>query len=445
MQNISKIFGKAALLASLVSLLAVTAAVAAAGDLDEFFGNGGTVATNVTPITSIKPDLRDKAYSVAIQDDGKILAVGESYDLTTKVGDVALVRYNEDGTLDTTFSQDGIVITNLGAVDQGRDIAIQPDGKIIVSGRRCTANYVSCDLAVLRYNANGARDTTFGSDKNGLVIIRYKSGNNGTFGGLELAADGKILIAGYAIETPGAPYDFAIYRLLPDGSLDTTFSSDGVMLINFGPSHSDVAQDLAIQPDGKIVVAGYTCDDKRNHCDFALARLWRANGALDKTFSTDGKQTTNFGGEEQAPAIALQADGKIVIAGRKAVGTAINMAIARYAKDGNLDPTFNGTGKKVIDFMNGFEEANYDVLVQPDGKIVTLGYVSNQDNNFAVVRLTPTGALDTSFGTKGKVQIDFGFDEYAYALALQADGKYVLVGRLDDGNTQYFALARLKP
>jgi uncharacterized delta-60 repeat protein len=262
---------------------------------------------------------------------------------------------------------------------------------------------------------------------------------------LAIATDGKIMVAGYAVESAGGAYSFAVFRLLPNGKLDLTFSGDGVQMINFGLLRRDVAQDLVIQKDGKIVVAGYSCDERNALCNFALVRLWRANGTLDKTFSGDGKQVTDFGGEEQAPAIALQSDGKIVLAGRKTVGKNIYMAVARYTTTGDLDPTFNGSGKKVINFKSGYEEANYDVLVQSDGKIVTFGYDTYQDNNFAVVRLNPGGALDTSFGVSGngKVEVDFGFDDYGYAIAQQTDGKYVLAGRVDDGKTQRFALARI--
>jgi uncharacterized delta-60 repeat protein len=168
---------------------------------------------------------------------------------------------------------------------------------------------------------------------------------------------------------------------------------------------------------------------------------------MDLSFSGDGMLTTDFGGEEQAPAIALQTDGKIVLAGRRTMATSIMMAMARYNPDGSLDTGFNGSGKKLIDFLSGYDEANYDVLVQPDGKIVTLGYVTNQDNNFAIVRLKSNGSFDETFGinANGKVEVDFGFDDYAFAIALDLKGRYLLAGRVDNGSTQYFALARVLP
>ncbi len=437
MNTLYKIFGKAALIAVLISLLTATVAFAGAGDLDPTFDGDGKVTTDVTV------GMFDKSYAVAVQTDGKIVAVGESYNLNKQTGNVLVVRYNGDGTLDTTFNKTGFVVTDLGKVDQARDVVIQPDGKIVVSGRRCSANYANCDLAVLRYLSTGKLDLTF--NKTGMNVIRYRLGNNGTFGGLELAADGKILIAGYGLEISTSPYDFAIYRILPNGALDRTFSGDGVKMISFGPIRSDVAQDLVIQPDGKIVAVGYTCDNDKVNCDFAIVRLLPKNGEVDTTFNEDGKQTTDSGGEEQAPAIALQPDGKIVIAGRRTLGTRIMMAVARYTSSGVLDKKFNASGIKIINFMNGYEEANYDVLVQPNGKIVTLGYVSNQGNNFAVVRLNPSGGYDTTFGVNGKVQVNFGFDDFAYGMALYTDGSYLLAGRADDGATQYFALARLLP
>jgi uncharacterized delta-60 repeat protein len=435
--NALRIFlGKAAWLALILSLLTVTPARAKPGDLDPTFGGDGKVTTDVAT------GMLDKAYAVAVQSDGKIVVAGESYNLTRHIGNVAVVRYNLNGTLDKTFNGTGMVVTPLNKVSQARDVAIQADGKIVVSGRDCNSDYSNCGLAVIRYTKAGKLDTSFHGT--GSIIIRYGIGNSGTFGGLEIAPDGKIVIAGYAMNSDSSPYDFVIYRLNADGYLDPAFSGDGIALFNFASLSSDVAQDLVIQPDGKILAVGYTCHTDRTHCNFALVRVWR-NGVLDNTFGTKGKQITDCGGEEQAPAVAIQADGKFVIAGRRTIGTTINMVVARYSTKGLLDKTFNGSGKKVINFMTGYDEANYDVMVLPNGKIVTLGYVANQDNNFAVVRLWPGGGFDATFGVEGKVQVNFGADDFAYGLALHTNGGYMLVGRTDDGTTQKFALARLKP
>jgi uncharacterized delta-60 repeat protein len=438
---------KASLLATIVNMVGFTIAFAASGDLDTTLDGDGMVTTDFGV-----PGRFDNAQDVALQADGKIVAAGYSNKRSLSDEDFALTRYNPNGSLDTTFSGDGRLVTNFGGVERAWAIAVQSDGKIVVTGSTCNPTTQLCDLALARYNTNGTLDTTFSGD--GKQITDFGGGSNGTLGGLVIQADGKILVAGYM--GTATDFNFAVYRYLSNGSLDPSFSGDGKASFGFGSGRQDAATALAIQPDGKIVVAGYSGDMNGENHNFAIARL-NANGSLDATFSGDGRQGTDFGGDDFAYGLALQPDGKMVIVGQKFDFTndKYPSAIARYNSDGTLDDTFGQllasgkrSGKRVYGILPGAFSFAADVAVQLDGKIVVAGATDAGGLfNFALVRLNGDSSFDTTFSGDGKVTVDFGSDERAFALALQpSDGKYVLGGvTYLDGTQSDFALARVLP
>ena len=437
--QIKRLTWKASLIATVVSTLAFTVALAASGDLDTTFDGDGRVTSFASPAN---PGRNDVVQGIAIQADGKIVAAGYSSIPSTATNDFAVIRYNTEGTLDATFSGDGRLLTNFGARDQAFEVAIQANGKIIAAGQTCFGDGSICDVALARYNVGGTLDITFSGD--GKQTSDFGANDNGSFGGLAIQSNGKIVVAGYMWN--GTDYDFAVYRYLSSGSLDTTFSGDGMVNIGFGAGKQDTATDLVIQSDGKIVVTGYTGDANYANNNFAVARL-NAGGSLDTTFSGDGKQTTNFGADESARGIAIQPDGRIVLAGIKGTGTLSSVALARFNIDGSLDTTFNGTGRKVFGF-SGFDSWAADVLVQSDGKILTIGSDTlSLLGDFALVRLNSNGSFDTTFSGDGKVRVDFGDNDFGIALAIQpSDGKYVLGGVTNVGaQNNDFALARVLP
>jgi uncharacterized delta-60 repeat protein len=421
---------KASLLAMVVSMLAFTIALAAPGDLDTTFSGDGKV------ITDISGGREDTLHEIALQTDGKIVVVGYRDD-PVRVLDFAVVRYNPDGSLDTTFSGDGKLLTNFGAIEYAEDVAIQSDGKIVVGGSRCLNDVwpdLQCDVAVARYEANGALDPTFSGD--GKVRVDFGGNSNGFWGGLVIQPDGKIVMSGWVWN--GVEFYFAVYRYNTNGALDTTFSGDGRARINFGSGPMDWADDLALQTNGKIVVSGFSCDNiSFENCAFIVARL-NANGALDTTFSGDGRQTINFGGSDLSDSVAVQSNGRIVLGGFKDSPTTRSCALARLNSNGSLDTTFSGDGRVVTSFGPGVNSVCNDVRVQPNGKIVAAG---GAGGDFALVRYNANGTLDTTFSTDGKVRVDFGFEDTAIKLALQSNGRYVLAGRTQGD----FALARLLP
>jgi uncharacterized delta-60 repeat protein len=394
-------------------------ALAAPGDIDTSFGGDGKVTTNFTA------DF-DGAEGVAIQADGKILAAGTSGG--KKFG---LARYETDGTLDTSFGGgDGKVSTDLTAgPDAANGVAIQADGKIVAAG---IANIEGADpkFALARYNADGTLDTSFSSD--GIVRTNFTPGFDAA-NDLGIQADGKIVAAGFA---GSGNARFALARYNTDGTLDTSFGGDGKVRTNFTAGF-DAAGGMDIQANGKIVAAGFTGGPNTM---FALAR-YNTDGTLDTSFGTDGKVTTNFTpGADGANSAAVQTNGKIVAAGL-AGDADTKFALARYNVDGTLDTSFSSDGKVRTNFTGDFDTAN-DLAIQADGKVVAAGFAGGANTTFALARYETDGTLDTSFGGDGRVTTNFTADfDAAFALALQADGKIVAAGFAEGANPR-FALAR---
>jgi uncharacterized delta-60 repeat protein len=274
----------------------------------------------------------------------------------------------------------------------------------------------------------------------------FGGGNNGGSPGVAIQPDGGIVISGFRFNATTQNYDFAIYRYTSAGELDATFSGDGKQSLGFGAGRHDFASNLALQPDGKILVAGESCSSTGGSCNFALARL-NTDGSLDTSFRGTGRASTDFLGDDRAYGLALQADGKIVLVGIKYAVSTSYFAMARYNTDGSLDATFNGTGKKVFNFSgNPNREGARSVAVQADGKIVVCGSVFNGSNDdFALARFTSSGASDLTFSGDGKLAINFGGNESCAGLALQPDGKYVLAGYRLLSGFRTFALARVLP
>lgn len=286
-------------------------------------------------------------------------------------------------------------------------------------GKIIAAGSSNGDFAVVRYNPNGSLDVTFSGD--GKVTTDFASSTDQALAVI-LQPDGKIIVAGY-METANA-IDFALARYNPNGSLDSTFGGNGKVTTDFA-SNGDFANSIALQPDGKIIVAGETQSPLTSN-DFALARF-NPDGTLDNTFDGDGKVTTDFiGCCDIAFDVSLQADGKIVAVGQ---GGTSGSAIVRYNPNGSLDPTFDGDGKLNIDLYA------YAIAVQMDGKLVAVG-LTNGD--FAIARFNSNGSLDLTFDGDGKAVTDFGSDDYALDVVIQPDSKITAVGASDND----FALAR---
>ena len=404
----------------------------AAGDLDTSFGAFGRV------VTDIEDSSQDAASDVLIQTDGRVIAVGSTSSGVER--DFALTRYHSDGTPDLSFSFDGQVVTDFGGNDVAHAAALQSDGKIVVVGETNAAPGTGETFAIARYHPDGSLDLSFGD--NGKVLGEFP-GPTSVARAIVIQPDGKIIVAGET--TAAGPADvsqaFALVRYNTDGTLDPTFGFSGRVITDFEPPgmlFDDVAYALALLPDGKVVAAGTSGGT------IALAQ-YLPDGTLDPAFGSAGLVRQVAG---RANDVAIQSDGRIVVAaqGFSSNSTTSRFTLLRYLPHGSFDADFDADGRLTTNFAPGVELAS-SVVIQDDGKILAAGVagVGGISQNFAVARYSPDGSLDASFNVDGKIQIAFGFlaEESASAMALDAGGRIVVAGTTDAEGSQDFALVRL--
>jgi uncharacterized delta-60 repeat protein len=393
------------------------------GVLDADFGNHGTVITSFG-------DNDSQAEALVSQPDGKVVAAGQAWQTSQyEDGDFALARYISGGSLDATFGSGGRVTTDFGGNDQIKALARQGDGKLVAAGIADRGgDQADADFALARYDPDGTLDPSFAGGK----VVTEFGGSDGARA-LIIQPDGKIVAAGYG----GSASKFAVVRYNPDGTLDPTFGSGGKVTTSFSSAVAG-ATALAIQPDGKLVAAGYNADD------FALAR-YHPNGTLDQTFGSGGKVTSDFSSSRDSIfALIIQPDGKLAVAGMtQAMGSSVaDFALARYNPDGTLDTSFGSGGKVVSDLTPYTWDAASALVLEADGKLVAAG---NSSGGFALARYNRDGDLDTSFGAGGKVitYVNPGYFSIALGLVAQSDGGLVAAGYTQASDFQtHFALAR---
>jgi uncharacterized delta-60 repeat protein len=406
--------------------------------LDPTFNRDGTQTTDFFAFEDVA--------DMVIQPDGKILVVGNTFHGgIIIIGQeyfprFALARYNSNGSLDKSFGNRGRVVTDFHHL-WATAIALQTDGKILVTGNTANEGADTVhDFALARYNPDGHLDPTFG-DRGG--IITDFSGGWDAATSVLTQTDGKIVVAGYSSHSHDlSDDDFALARYNSDGSLDRTFDGDGKLVTAFDNNLNTRISDIALQPDGKIVAVGSSTRNPSPDAppqDFALAR-YNPDGQLDTTFDGDGRIIRSIAKQDVASAVALQPDGKIVVAGSTIIGDFRSHAVlVRYNPNGSPDAMFDDDGVALTDLFNAS-----DMALQPDGKIILVGDGGRSTGDFVVARYQPDGSLDTSFGSGGKIFTDFlcGLD-FARAVALQPDGKIVVSGKTLCGATgSDFALAR---
>lgn len=401
-------------------------ALAAAGDLDTTFNSTGYRVTFTTAAQEF--------MAVAQQADGLLVAVG--YD-TGAGQDFAVVRYTAAGVPDAGFGSGGKVTTSFGAgSDVANAVAIQSDGKIVVAG---TATYgANTVFAVARYlSPTGTLDPAFGTSG---VVTTSITGLDAAHA-VAIQGDGKIVVAGEANA------QFAVARYTTGGVLDTSFSGDGLVTTTIVGANN-IAHAVLIQPaDQKIIAVGQA--DQGSSDEFALAR-YTTTGALDTTFNGTGTVFIDLLGtatNDIGLAAVLQPDGKIVVAGSINTGV-LDYAVARFTSTGARDTTFSADGVVTADFAAGADEP-HAVAVQITGKIVVAGTTNQgaaRKTDLGLVRFTTAGALDTTFGTSGKVATDLptNADDLGWGMTLQSDNKIVVVGSSDNGGASGvdFAIAR---
>jgi len=339
-----------------------------------------------------------------------------------------LLAQNKAGTIDESFGNNGIVLTSLQDGNlQSVAAATQKDGKIICGGGGVTSNPPGGFMAA-RYTPDGVLDTSFGS--NGLTIIHFTVGV-GTCNAMAIQSDDKIVLTGYGFKGIFNPtYYILTARLNANGSIDSSFGKNGtVITANVGIN----AYAVSIQTDDKIVISGF------NSFSFVTFRLL-PDGSMDKNFGTDGVVTTSFGNWASASANVIRPDGKILVGG----GNSYESLLARYSPDGSLDNSFGNNGQVETD-LTEYNEGITDMILQPDGKILTCGIQTFQSTDTAIIaRYMPNGSLDESFGEKGLVKARLDYSSKAFRLKLQDDGKLIVAGYniLDNDAHEHFLVLR---
>jgi uncharacterized delta-60 repeat protein len=349
----------------------------------------------------------------------------------------ALATPGQPGTLDATWATSsplgaGKTMTPIGNSGIAFAVALQPDGKVLLAGG--CSNGTNPDFCALRYLANGTIDSAFGVA--GKVLTSIGNGDDVAFG-LALQSDAKVVLAGTCFN--GANSEFCALRYLADGTLDATFGVGGKATTTI--IGSSIALTLTLQPDGKILLAGW-CTTPSFGVFCALR--YQADGTLDATFGIGGKVTTAIAsGDNIATAIALQPDGKIVLAGYCGNAPNQDFCAIRYHPNGALDTSF-GTGGKVTTAIGIGEDQANAIALQPDGKVLLAGACVNGPNKvFCALRYRADGTLDTSWSGDGKLMAFIGGDDnIVRAIALQPDGKVLLAGDCHSGSNVDFCAAR---
>jgi uncharacterized delta-60 repeat protein len=389
---------------------------------------------------------------------------------------IATPLYAAPGDLDTTFSSDGKrTLSFYNENSRAAAVMVRPDGRIVVAG---TCNLTPSAFCITQMSATGTLDLAFGSQGNGVEIAAINTtGNTATAAAMQ--PDGKVVVAGHCQD--GTRYDFCLARFTVGGRLDSSFGSGGKIATDV-TANNDFAYALALQPDGKIVVVGQ-CGSS-TFGNFCVAR-YHSHGALDNSFSGNGIQATDIVRDDKANAVAIQSDGKIIVAGTCADSTAAGderFCIARYTSTGVMDTGFpkmparggdrsvakaiviqpdgrfivlgqceigvsneraclsryNTDGSADITFRSAPQtDANFDVAaaaLQPDGKIAVAGHKGVlEDTRFVVALFNSDGTLDQSFNADGQAEADFvGTGDFANAMTTQMDGKLVLAGYCND-------------
>jgi uncharacterized delta-60 repeat protein len=381
-----------------------------AAALDPTFGTQGIALTAI-------PGNNSGLMSVIALPDGKLLAAGTAQP-DGENGNYTLARYNADGSLDASFGDNGLASTAINGTLWGA--ALQSDGKIVVAGNSIISN----NTTILRYNADGSLDASFGT--NGRVNTPIGGGSQ-----IAVQADGKIVVIS------GYQGGFGIARYNVDGSLDETFGTGGIVRTQIGADDRSNPWGLAIQPDQKVLVAGSVWDGAK--FNVGVVR-YNADGSLDQSFGAGGIVITSLGAYGGGvDTVKVQPDGKIVVSGSSAsneVGAyGSKGALVRYNADGTRDASFGQDGIEILPFTSWLG----DFVVQPGGDIVAAGMVGYF--GFSVFRFRSDGTLDTSFQGSGYA-VAPDVQGAAQGIAVQADGNYVVAGIALEQPDNEFILAR---
>ena len=408
-----------------IATLIAVPAHAKPGQLDQFFSGDGRQTAFASG---------GSGYAVTLDDAERIVVAGYTLGHNTNI---ALARLLPNGTFDPDFGGgDGRVVTNLGGTDYGFDVAIHPDGGIVVAGERVSGS--GSRVAVLRYGPKGRLDKDFGGG-DGVVLTTFGKKTQGA-SAVVIGASGNITIGGYT--SNGTTSRFALARYGPRGVLDKDFGRKGLVTTDITPAGEGI-KDMVMVDGGKIVVTGFA--EVGLIPQFAVAR-YLVRGGLDRTFGTKkGYSITDLSkGPDTAYGISEGPDGQLLTCGLAGNRRRNDWGLVRYGAKGRLDGSFSGNGKTIVNMGKGFGSA-YGCATLRSGKSVVVGRGrrTGKGEEFAVARLKVNGGLDGTFGKQGRAYADF-FDgnDTARDVAIQSNGKIVVVGDATERGVIRMGMAR---
>lgn len=390
------------------------------GSLDESFGIGGIVTA---PLTAHG----ENGYTAAIQPDGKILVAG--FQDASGNQNFAVARYNTNGSLDNSFGTGGLSLFDAGTdSDAAWTMALQDDGKIILGGSVYNQFTTFDDYALVRLNSDGTPDNTFGT---GGLVTTDIDGNWDNAYAMVLQTDGKILLAGEGYTLSNRKV--CVVRYNTNGSLDVSFGTAGIAVNPIGCGE-ERTRAIALQADGKIIAAGYF---NEGIDDQTFVTRFNTDGSADNTFGNNGIATLDIAAnDDRFWALYVFPDGKILAGGTTDPSDDADYLLVKYLSDGTLDNSFGSNGIALNNFsVNDFVS---DIIVDADGKILTAG----GGFSFELVRFLDTGYPDLDFGTDGIVNTSIGNFCFAYSVCLQVDGRIIVSGHSNNGNDYDLAVAR---
>ena len=419
---------------ALLALCLTPASVhAQVGTLDTAFGTGGIVVDSLSAL--------DEAYGVIVQDDGDLLVVGSTSNLTPQGKSARTFLYNATGTRVASFPADyHNVACPQGVPEAFYDVIQEPDGTpIVVGGAQFDCSGPQVDYWIWRLEETGSRQIAFerpafyGGAEYGWSVARQP--------------DGRLVVGGF-VAPPNQDYEFGFTRYTTDGKIDLTFGTQGETTIDIA-SETDVPYEIGIAPDGGIVVAGYAYDGSQY--DMVLVRL-TPDGLPDPAFGTDGVIVIDDGDDDLGIGLAMLPDGAFLVCGYVTDSGSVDRAfVARFLPDGTPDATFGANGRVILDFT-GLAAYAVALQLQTDGKIVVAGHTETgaggtETLDLAIARMLPDGALDPSFGTGGMQIASWGpGPDYVRDLAIAPDGDLVVAGSrrttIDGVNYHNLGLAR---
>ena len=414
-----------------------------AQELDNTFGNSGIVNTSIGMIYDECNSIIQQSDGKIIAAGKTIIPNG----IDSSHFAMSVIRLNPNGSLDNSFGIDGKVILGVDSISEAQSVLVQNDGKIILAGYAVAGDRYKFAVARLNadgstdysFGTEGRVTTEIGNtavafaariQPDGKIILAGK-----TWSGIQ--PEEKMILAGHAQKS--YDYNFAIARYTCNGVLDSTFGVDGIVNTFF--EYDDEIYALGLQPDGKIVATGIT--GFGYNYNFAIAR-YNSDGSLDSSFGTNGKVIEDLGTQFDIPkSILIQNDGKIIISGNVYFGNNY-FVLVRYKANGNKDETFGTNGISVSEI--DYDGASSASILQNDGKILLAGTINwfTNNANFCMQRFNNDGSIDNFFGNNGLMISELSsYSDFCNSAIIQSDGKIILAGgSYSDGNIYNFALAR---